>query len=142
MNKTTTRHTATKPLEVDMAIDWQQSLYRDIGLRLRLIRAVLNISEVEAAAAHGVTVRTYRRYEAGEKQRPSFGWQKFCDLFDIPQSYYLQGVTHSLGQHLSINRGGRISILPAITAHERHMLEKFGAPITRHARTRISPRIT
>jgi hypothetical protein len=33
-----------------------------------------------AAAAFGVIVRTYRRYEAG-KYIPSFGWGEFCDAF-------------------------------------------------------------
>jgi transcriptional regulator with XRE-family HTH domain len=118
-----------------------KSTYRGIGARMRLIRATLNISEEEAAVAHGVTVKTYRRYEAGAEQRGSDGWLKYCRRFDISLDYYLSGNTHSLGQHLSINRGGKVSILPAITPHERQGLAKFGPTMVRHARYRISPRI-
>ena len=38
---------------------------RAYGRRLRLTRIALDITEAEAAAAHGVTLRTYRRWEAG-----------------------------------------------------------------------------
>jgi DNA-binding XRE family transcriptional regulator len=116
-----------------------QFSWRDAGARLRLIRAALNLSEAEVAAAHGVTIKTYRRYESGAKQRASYGWLNFCERFDISVNYYLSGNTHSLGQHLSINRGGKISILPAMTPHERQGLEKFGPTIARHASCRISP---
>jgi predicted DNA-binding protein (UPF0251 family) len=39
-----------------------------IAERLRLVRLVLGISEEEAAAAYGVRVATYRRYEEGARQ--------------------------------------------------------------------------
>jgi ribosome-binding protein aMBF1 (putative translation factor) len=38
---------------------------RAFGRRLRYARAQLGISEVEAATAFGVSISTYRRYEAG-----------------------------------------------------------------------------
>jgi hypothetical protein len=37
--------------------------FRDYGRRPRLARLTLGITETEAAAAHGVTLRTYRRWE-------------------------------------------------------------------------------
>ena len=42
---------------------------RAYGRRLRLTRIALDITEAEAAAAHGVTLRTYRRWEAGSPAR-------------------------------------------------------------------------
>jgi transcriptional regulator with XRE-family HTH domain len=44
--------------------------YRDFGLRLRVKRLASGITEVEAAATCRITLRTYRRWEAG---RPSRG---------------------------------------------------------------------
>ena len=115
------------------SFDWKA-----VGHRMRVTRIALGISENEAATAHDVTVNTYRRYEAGVKQRASNGWLQFCERFDISLDYYLHGGTHNMGQHLSINRGGKVSILPAITPHERQQLAKFGPTIGTHARYRIS----
>jgi hypothetical protein len=43
--------------------------YRAAGHRLRVTRLTLGITESEAPAAHGVTLRTYRKWEAGHPQR-------------------------------------------------------------------------
>jgi transcriptional regulator with XRE-family HTH domain len=42
--------------------------WRAYGRRLRLARLTLGISEAAAAEAHGVTLTTYRRWEAGARQ--------------------------------------------------------------------------
>jgi hypothetical protein len=65
----------------------QDDFYRAFGERLQYARAQLGISEEEAAYAFDVTVRTYRRYEAG---KPSIGWRTanggfadFAYTFDV-----------------------------------------------------------
>jgi transcriptional regulator with XRE-family HTH domain len=45
------------------------------------VRHQLGISEQEAAAAFGVTVRTYRRYEAGKPALEGYG--DFADAFGV-----------------------------------------------------------
>jgi hypothetical protein len=64
-----------------------------LGERLRFVRTQLNISEEKAAYAFGVTVRTYRRYEAAKPgswtRGPIFyctgnaGLSDFADTFDV-----------------------------------------------------------
>lgn len=49
----------------------RDEFYRAFAERLRFARAQLGISEQEAAYAFGVTVRTYRGYEAG---KPAICW--------------------------------------------------------------------
>ena len=67
---------------------WQQ-----YAQRLRLARTVLEISEKQAADAHGVTVGTYRRWENGGVQRSShFG---IC------------GKGYGLSPRLARNHGGK-----------------------------------
>jgi hypothetical protein len=43
------------------------ALWREVGERLRLVRDRLGLSEPEAAAAMLITLRTYRKWERGER---------------------------------------------------------------------------
>ena len=86
------------------------------GRRLRLVRAALDISEVEAAAAHGVTLRTYRRYEAGAPQRAGEGFLNFAAKYDVSLNWLISGDGTHLGRHLSKNKWGKVAILPAAAA--------------------------
>ena len=43
--------------------------YKAVGPRLRQARVGLGITEQQAADVFGVTLRTYRKYEAGGRQR-------------------------------------------------------------------------
>src|SRR5262245_17348846 len=47
----------------------QIEYYRRYGHRLRVTRLVLGISQADAATAHGVSVRTYLRWDSGAKPR-------------------------------------------------------------------------
>jgi ribosome-binding protein aMBF1 (putative translation factor) len=61
--------------------------YRAFARRLRYARNQLGISEAEAAYAFGVTVRTFRRYEAG---KPGGSYQRVGDFgyaFNISLSW-------------------------------------------------------
>jgi len=125
---------ATMKSRKTVRIDWKA-----VGHRLRVMRITLGISEAEAAA-HCVTLATYRKWEAGGKPQTG-SFLDFAAKHSVSLDWLLSGNTHSLSQHLSINRGGKVSILPAITPQERQQLAKFGPTMGRHARYRISPRI-
>lgn len=56
--------------------------YRAWGWRLRYARHQLRITEQEAAAAFGVTIRTYRRHEAGKEHRNS-SVRKFTRTYNV-----------------------------------------------------------
>jgi ribosome-binding protein aMBF1 (putative translation factor) len=55
-------------------------LYRAFGRRLQYVRHQLGISEQEAAAAFGVRVKTYRRYEAGPGAGAAHSLYKVCGI--------------------------------------------------------------
>jgi hypothetical protein len=66
--------------------------YCDFGRRLRVTRLALGISEVEAAAASLITLRTYRRREAGLPYRGwHFGLSSFVHKYDLSWSWMLAG---------------------------------------------------
>jgi hypothetical protein len=66
--------------------------YRDFGHRLRVTRLALCITEVEAAAASLITLRTYRTREAGLPYR---GWDEglvsFVHKYDLSWNWMLGG---------------------------------------------------
>lgn len=66
--------------------------FRDFGHRLRVTRLALGITEVEAAAASLITLRTYRSREAGLPYR---GWHDglslFVDKYDLSWNWMLAG---------------------------------------------------
>jgi hypothetical protein len=69
-----------KPRKVrERRLDW----YRDFGERLRATRLVLGITEAEAAAAFLITLRTYRRREAGLMFNDPYGLLSFATKYDI-----------------------------------------------------------
>jgi transcriptional regulator with XRE-family HTH domain len=59
------------------------AFYRDFGARLRLVREALGLTEQQAADGAGVTVRTYRRWEAGHKGKSSGPVFKFGEKFRV-----------------------------------------------------------
>jgi hypothetical protein len=58
---------------------------------LRTVRALLGISEQEAAHAYGVTLRTYRGYEAGRRQVQAWPALRFAIVFDLSNGWILSG---------------------------------------------------
>jgi len=61
------------------------------GLRLRHIRMAFGFTEKEAATMYGVTVQTYKRYEAGQPMR---GVQKGVDAarhLDVDLGWFFNG---------------------------------------------------
>jgi transcriptional regulator with XRE-family HTH domain len=60
-------------------VDW-----RGVGQRLRIARGLLGMTQAEAAETYGVTLRTYRNYEAGGTQRWPDPAVTFCETTGVP----------------------------------------------------------
>lgn len=86
------------------------------ALRLRTLRAALDITEQEAAAAHSVTVETYRKWEAGGRQKSAAGFVAFSEKYDVNLDWLLGCDGIGLKPHLSINKGNKVAILPVRNA--------------------------
>lgn len=61
----------------------------------------------------GVTLRTYRRYEAGSPQRGSGPIVAFAGKYDVSLDWLVGGETASIGSHLAKQSQGVVAILPA-----------------------------
>jgi DNA-binding XRE family transcriptional regulator len=84
-----------------------------VGHRMRLTRFALGITEKEAAAAWGVTLTTYRRYEAGAPQRSSGPTLRFSEVYDVSFDWVICGETARLKRRLT---RGKVAILPRCCA--------------------------
>ena len=91
--------------------------WKAVGRRLRVARLVLGITEVEAASAHEVTLRTYRRWEAGGRQR-GLSFLPFATKHDVSIDWMLFGEGTGISRHLSKTLG-KVAILPVSTALRR-----------------------
>lgn len=65
--------------------------WRAHGKRLRLARLVLAISEAEAAATAGVALHTYRKWEAGNRQRDNNGIKAICQKYGVYADWLVFG---------------------------------------------------
>jgi ribosome-binding protein aMBF1 (putative translation factor) len=66
--------------------------HRDFGDRLRVARLELGITDVEAAAAWRITLRTYRRRETGVSFPNSpFGLFSFVEKYDVSVDWLIKG---------------------------------------------------
>jgi transcriptional regulator with XRE-family HTH domain len=92
--------TMTKPID------------RARGLRLKVARLALGISDVEAAAACGVSLKTYSGYERGLPQRWSITL-KFAREFNVSIDWLVLGNAANIGIHLAERSAGPVAILPA-----------------------------
>lgn len=81
-----------------------------VGYRLRLTRSALGITEHQAAEAFDVSLRTYRRYEAGRRQRSAAPAVNFARRYHVSLDWIFDGDTDRIGRHLT---RGKIVILPA-----------------------------
>lgn len=78
------------------------------GERLRITRIALDLTEAQAATGFGVTVRTYRRYEAGRMPRYADPIIAFCSKHDISVDWLIVGDSSRLRRIC-----GRVTILSA-----------------------------
>ena len=82
------------------------------GHRLRVTRLALGITEKEAADAHGVSLQTYRRWEAGGQQRGS-QFVDFAEKYNVSLNWLVCGETAHIGAHLAKHTSSKVAILPA-----------------------------
>ena len=67
--------------------------WRDFAERLRRSRVLRGISEKEAAAALGVSVKTYRKWETGQRHRDNIsGVSNFASTFDVSLNWLIAGI--------------------------------------------------
>jgi Helix-turn-helix len=68
---------------------WYQT---EFAYRLRLVRKALKISEQQAAAASGMTVKTYRKWESAERFRNNYpGVSNFAQTFGVSLTWLICG---------------------------------------------------
>jgi transcriptional regulator with XRE-family HTH domain len=89
----------------------ERNYWRDYAHRLRVTRIVLGVTEKEAAAAHGVTLTTYRKWEDGRPPRSSKPYLAFVEKYDVNLDWLIAGETANIGRHLSKGAPGKVALL-------------------------------
>ena len=87
---------------------------RDQGHRLRVVRIVLDITEQEAADVCGVTLRTYRRYEQGAKQKSVRPVKNFARHYGVSLDWLVDGEGILNSERVGRKAAGKVAILPVI----------------------------
>jgi hypothetical protein len=93
--------------------------WRAFGRHLKVARIVVGISEQEAACDFGVTIRTYRKYDAGREPRGSQSTSRFARKHGISQDWLLFGEGALIRPHLPKGARGKVAILPALSPRWR-----------------------
>jgi transcriptional regulator with XRE-family HTH domain len=84
-----------------------------VGHRYRVARLALGLTEEEAAAAAGVAVRTWRKWErTGPRRARRLGPLDFAARFDVSIGWLFCGQGSDIGRHLARGAHGSIAILP------------------------------
>jgi transcriptional regulator with XRE-family HTH domain len=97
----------------------KDTFYRAVGRRLRITRLALNLSEAEAAAASGVTLRTYRKWEASYRRKNSHArLMAFCEKYDVSLDWLYFGDAFIAKRNLTSCAPGKVAILPVITVKQ------------------------
>jgi hypothetical protein len=87
-------------------------------------RIALGLSEAEAAASAGVSVRRWREYEAGRPWTNGRGADdRFAVHYDVPASWLWFGEGVHIGAHLSTRAPGKVAILPCLSPRTRAAFE-------------------
>jgi transcriptional regulator with XRE-family HTH domain len=86
---------------------------RAVGHRLAVIRAVVGITEIEAARAARITLRTWRKWEAGRGRLSSRAIMHFAHEYRVSLDWLLDGEAGWIGEHLAKRARGKVAILPA-----------------------------
>ncbi len=69
-----------------------QKMFEQMGKRLQIARAVVGISEQQAASDLGITLITYRKWEKGCQQRASTDrFVNFADKYDLSLDWLFIG---------------------------------------------------
>jgi transcriptional regulator with XRE-family HTH domain len=87
--------------------------WSNVGLRYRVARLALGLTEEEAAAAASVTVKTWRKWENnGPARAGHLGPLDFAAKFNVSIAWLFYGEGLGIGSHLAQNATGVIAILP------------------------------
>lgn len=87
--------------------------WRGYGHRLRIARLTLGVTEGEAAAALGITLRTYRKWEARRWPPVSAGpVLAFAEIYNVNIDWLICGEGFGLGPHLTTRTAGKLAIFP------------------------------
>ena len=100
--------------------------WRAVGHRMRVTRLALGMTEQQAADGWGVTLRTYRRYEAGGRQISAVPPCKFAQKYDVSLDWLFDGDATTTKRHLAVG-AGKIAILP-VTSPKLRSVQRVGAP--------------
>jgi transcriptional regulator with XRE-family HTH domain len=69
-----------------------KQMWAGVAERLKLVRYLLNLSEKEAAAAMFITVKTYRKWETGERHRDNMhGVIRFAKKYGFSYGWLFAG---------------------------------------------------
>ena len=83
--------------------------FKQWGKRLQITRAALNLTEQQAADGHGITLKTYRRWEAGEIGRCCTGpTLRFAQRYNLSLDWLIEGDTSRLDSRFT---AGNVAIL-------------------------------
>ena len=84
---------------------------REVALRIRDLREILEISEEDAAAATDTTIEQYRAYERGELDYSFTFIYKCAQLFGVDVTDILKGSSPKLSEYSVTRRGGGLPIV-------------------------------
>jgi transcriptional regulator with XRE-family HTH domain len=111
-------------------VDKDAEFDRKISQRLRLIRKTLGLSEQEAADATRVTIKTYRKWEAGAPTKRFGPIECLCREFEVSIEWMISGEGQFLQESNEalwaryreewkgkLNDGGRPFVAGAVDKH-------------------------
>ena len=91
----------------------ERQFWRQVGRRFRIARLALGLTDEQAAAAAGVTVGTWRKWENnGPRRAGHLGPLDFADRFGVSIDWLFRGRGAGIASHLSQHANGVIAILP------------------------------
>ena len=86
--------------------------YREFGHRLRVARLVLGLTEEQAAATAGRSVKTWRKYELTGKGRGTMPLLLFAEKYRVSLDWLLFGDAARIPASLAKHAQGKVAILP------------------------------
>jgi transcriptional regulator with XRE-family HTH domain len=110
------------------------TFWSHVGLRYRVARLALGLTEKEAATAAGVTMKIWRKWETnGPAQAGHLGPLDFAAKFNVSIAWLFYGKGAGIGSHLAQNASGVIAILP------RGMGQPMPRSVLHKKRTAVRP---
>jgi transcriptional regulator with XRE-family HTH domain len=101
--------------------------YNEIGGRLRRLRE--NISQKEFALKVGIPLRTYQRYESGERIPPGRVLSRVAEICHVTTDYILAGDVESL-QKLALTKKSDLSVLEReVETLDKKIIQKLSEKI-------------